>query len=115
MFLLPNALFDSPYWTGFNMVLNPVIFGAYHIFVLGSSLTALSYVILPRVLFDLAYVYFAIPSLIMLAHFSWNFIISGAVASSVTTFIIGTAFSVPQLNLISCVIPIGLILWRVLR
>jgi hypothetical protein len=116
LFLLPNALLDNSHWTAFNFVLNPVIFGVFHIFVLGGSLASLTYVILPRILFNLAYVFFAVPSVIMLAHFSWNFAISQTVASIVTPLSITSfAVSLPQLSLLSALPPIGLILWSVLR
>ena len=101
LFLLPNALFDNPYWTAFNMILNPLLFGIYHIFVIGSSLAALSYVIFPRILFNITYLLFALPSVIMLAHFSWNFMISGIVASITAFSIMGYAFSIPQLSALS--------------
>jgi len=117
LFLLPNALFDDPYWTSFNFVLNPLLFGIFHIYVLGGSLVSLSYVILPRILFNLVYIFFAVPSVVMLAHFSWNFAISQTVAAVVTPLIIvnsGFAIGAPQLSLLSCLPPIGLILWRVL-
>lgn len=115
LFLLPNALLDNPYWTAFNMILNPVLFGAFHVFVLGTSIASLSYVILPRILFNFAYLFFAVPSVIMLAHFSWNFAIQNTVSSTITTFsIVGIVFSIPQLSLLSCLIPIGLIVWKVL-
>jgi hypothetical protein len=115
LLLTLNNLIDNFYWTIFNtLILNPILFGIYHIFVIGSSI-ALLYVILPRLLFNLWYAFAAQPSPVILAHFSFNFIISSVAASSIGLSVLSTAFSLPQLNLLSCIAPIGFILWRVLR
>ncbi len=109
-----NNLIDSVYWTAFNFILNPILFGIYHIFVIGASV-ALLYVIIPRIVFNIYYLIAAQPSPVMLAHWSWNFIVSGIAASSVGLSVVGFAISMPQLSLLSSIAPIGLILWRVLR
>ena len=107
-----DNLFDNIYWTGFNaFVLNPILFGVYHIFVIGPSI-ALLYVIVPRIMFNVWYVFAAQPSPVMLAHWCWNFVISSVGASGVALSVAGLTFSVPQLSLLSCLPTIGLILWK---
>ena len=114
LFLGLNNLIDSPYWAAFNFILNPILFGIYHIYVIGASV-ALLYVILPRIIFNVWYIFAAQPSPIMLAHFSWNWLVAGISASSVGLSVVGFAVSMPQLSLLSCIAPIGMIFWRVLR
>lgn len=113
-FLTVNNLIDNTYWTAFNFILNPILFGVYHIFVIGSSI-ALLYVIIPRIIFNVWYLFASQPSPIMLAHFSWNFLVSSIAASSLALSGLSFAISIPELNLLSCVAPIGMIVWRVLR
>lgn len=87
LFLVPNALLDNQYWTAFNFVLNPILFGIYHLFVLQSPV-ALLYVIIPRIIWNFIYLFWAMPSIIMLTHFTWNWLVAtlSALAMSVVIF-----------------------------
>ena len=114
LFLGLNNLIDSPYWTAFNFILNPILFGIYHVYVIGASI-ALLYVVIPRVIFNIYYLVAAIPSPVMIAHFSWNWLVTSVAASSIVLSGLSFAVNVPQLNLLSCVVPVGLIMWRILR
>jgi len=109
-FITVNNLLDSPYWTAFNFILNPILFAIYHIYVIGASI-ALLYVLLPRVIWNVYYLLAALPSPIMVTHFVWNVLVS-SLASSLALNTIGLIFSMPQLSLLSCLPPIGLILYR---
>lgn len=112
MFISVNSLMDSPYWTAFNFILNPIIFGIYHIYVIGASV-ALLYVILPRIIWNVYYLFAALPTPIMITHFVWNFVVASLSVTAMSAFAL--AISMPQLSLLSCLPPIALILWRVFR
>lgn len=90
LFLTLNNLFDSKYWTMFNFILNPILFAIYHIYVLGTSVSLL-YVLAPRIIWNVFYLVLAIPSLIMVTHWAWNF----EIASMSVTAMSGLAFSSP--------------------
>lgn len=117
LFLCVNALLDNVYWTAFNFILNPIIFAAYHLAVLPSSV-ALLYVLLPRIAWNLVYIFWAVPSPIILTHFVWNFSVASLATAKLSIIALSIfGLVVPGgflLVLLQCVPAVGLILWRLL-
>jgi hypothetical protein len=82
LLLVPNALVGSKYFAAWNSIaMNPAWFGIYHLEVLPAI--GLLYVIVPRLVFNLVYLVFPVPSAMMLTHFTWNAIIASTATISV--------------------------------
>jgi membrane protease YdiL (CAAX protease family) len=123
LFLTLNNLIDNKYWTMFNFILNPLLFAIYHIYVLGTSIS-LFYVLAPRIIWNLIYLIFAVPSIIMVTHWAWNFLLASlsVTAMSIMTFsslhLIMLAFSSlagPLMLTFNCLPIVGLLVYQVVR
>lgn len=123
LFLSVNNLIDSKYFTAFNFILNPILFGMYHIYVIGTSI-ALLYVVLPRIIWNCCYLVFAIPSPIMLTHWVWNYLLASmsvaamsvvAFSPSLVMMLASPALAGPLTLTLNCLPAIGLLAYKAVR
>ena len=123
LYLSVSNLVDNKYFTAFNFILNPILFSMYHIYVIGTSI-ALLYVIVPRIIWNLVYTVWAVPSPIMLTHWTWNYLLASMSVTAMSVFafspslimmLASPSLAGPLTLTLNCLPAIGLLAYRAVK